>query len=216
MLVLHSTINGLLRENMIRKNSKSQVSSLKSKKYFYFLLRLGIWNLVFGILFGCKTDIQTINQVTIDKNAPSETMKDVELMYSDSGKVRMKLSGPQLDRFNVEKPYVEFPKGVNVLFYDDSLKVDSKLKADYGIRWEKEGKMEVKRNVEVVNIKNEKLNTEDLIWEEGKDKIYTDAFVKITTKDEVMYGDGLESNRDFTKYKIKNIKGTIALQDEGK
>ncbi|MBI3502418.1 MAG: LPS export ABC transporter periplasmic protein LptC [Bacteroidetes bacterium] len=191
------------------KGSKSNFLFNPRSVIIFLFLPLGL-----GLLLSCRTDIQTINQVTIDKNAPLETMKDVEIMYSDSGKVKMKLSGPQLDRFNKEKPYVEFPKGVNVLFYDDSMKVNSKLKADYGIRWEKEEKMEVKRNVEVVNIKDEKLNTEDLIWEEGKDKIYTDAFVKITTKDEVMYGDGLESNRDFTKYKIKNIKGTISLQDE--
>jgi len=38
--------------------------------------------------------------------------------------------------------------------------------------------------------------------------------VKITTADEVIYGDGLESNQDFTKYKIKNIKGTIHLKEE--
>jgi LPS export ABC transporter protein LptC len=190
---------GSLRENMIKQ----------IKKIFYFF--------IFSFLISsCHTDIQTINQVTTDKNAPSETMKDAEIIYSDSGKVKMKLTGPELNRFNSEKPYVEFPKGVNALFYDDSLKINSTLKADYGIRWEKEEKMEVKHNVEVVNIKNEKLNTEDLIWEEGKDKIYTDAFVKITTHDEVMYGDGLESNRDFTKYKIKNIKGTISLQEEEK
>lgn len=167
-----------------------------------------------ALLSSCQTDIQTIQQVTVDKTLPSETMKDAEIIYSDSGKVKMKLTGSQLDSYTSDNPYIVFPKGVNILFYDDSMKVNSRLKADYGIRYEKEGRMEVKRNVEVINIKNEKLNTEHLIWEEAKDKIYTDVFVKITTKDEVMYGDGLESNQDFTKYKIKNIKGIINLKDE--
>ena len=175
---------------------------------FWVLLPLGLG------LPSCHTDIQTIYQVTVDKTLPSETMNEAEIIYSDSGKVKMKLMGQRLDSYTNENPYIEFPKGVNILFYDDSMKVNSRLKADYGIRYEKEGKMEVKRNVEVINIKNEKLNTEDLIWEEAKDKIYTEAFVKITTKDEVMYGDGLESNQDFTKYRIKNIKGTINLQNE--
>ncbi len=194
----------------------SEIRNLKFEirnflRVFYFLLFT-----FYFLLSSCHTDIQTINQVTTDKNAPSETMKDVEIMYSDSAKVKMKLSGPQLDRFNSDKPYVEFPKGVNVLFYDDSMKVNSKLKADYGIRWEKEQKMEVKRNVEVVNIKNEKLNTEDLIWEEGKDKIHTEAFVKITTKEEVLLGNGLEANRDFTKYKILKPTGVITIGNEDK
>ncbi|MBI4930167.1 MAG: LPS export ABC transporter periplasmic protein LptC [Bacteroidetes bacterium] len=161
----------------------------------------------------CQTDIKTINLITSAKNLPSESMKDAEIMYSDSGKVKMKLMAVQLDRY-VDKQYIEFPLGVKILFYNDSMKIDSQLKADYGIRYEKEGRMDAKRNVEVVNVKGEKLNTEHLIWDEAKDKIYTEAFVKITTADEIIYGDGLESNQDFTKYKIKNIKGTINLKDD--
>ena len=41
--------------------------------------------------------------------------------------------------------------------------------------------------------------------------VYTEEFVKITTKNEVIYGKGLVSNQDFTKYTIKKISGTIML-----
>ena len=41
--------------------------------------------------------------------------------------------------------------------------------------------------------------------------VFTEDFVKITTKDEVIYGEVLESNQDFTKYTIKKIRGTIML-----
>ena len=177
--------------------------------WFLFLLPLGLG------LQSCQTDIPTINQLTVDKNLPSETMMDADIMYSDSGKVKMKLMAVQLDRYN-DKDYIEMPRGMKILFYDDSMKVNSRVKADYGIRHEKEGKMEAKRNVEVVNVKGEKLNTEHLYWDENKKLIYTDEFVKITTKNEVMYGDGLESNEDFTKYKIKNIKGTMSIKDDAK
>lgn len=165
-------------------------------------------------IFSCQTDIKTINLVTGGKDLPASVMKDVEIIYSDSAKVRMKLTGPVLERYAAEKTYIEFPSGVNVLFYDDSLKVNSTLRADYGIRYEKEGRMEARRNVEVVNVKNEKLNTEHLIWDENKDSIFTKAFVKITTDDYVMWGDGLKSNMDFTRYKITNPKGTKFLSDE--
>ena len=161
----------------------------------------------------CQTDIQTINQLNVGKGLPSETMKDAEIIYSDSGKVKMKLTGKKLDRYSGEKPHIIFPEGVGVLFYDDSMKVNSHLNADYGIRYEADGLMEAKRNVEVVNIKGQKLNTEDLILNEAKDSIYTNVFVKITEGDEVIYGDGLESNRDFTRWRIKNVKGMFNLKD---
>jgi hypothetical protein len=65
----------------------------------------------------------------------------------------------------------------------------------------------------VINEKGDKLNTEHLMWDKKKRMIYSNAFVKITTADEVIYGDGLEANESFTKYKITKIKGTINLKD---
>lgn len=174
----------------------------------HFTLSIGFF------LSSCENDLQTINLLNAGKDAPSETMKDAEIIYSDSGKVKMKLTGSQLDRYSEEKPHIIFPKGLNMLFYDDSMKVNSTLKAEYGIRYEAEGGMEAKRNVEVVNVKGDKLNTEHLIWEEGKDRIYTKEFVKITQGRDVIYGDGLESNQDFTKYKILKPKGVFTLNDE--
>ena len=65
-----------------------------------------------------------------------------------------------------------------------------------------------------VNPKNgEKLETEKLVWDEANKTIYTDAFVKITTADQVIMGKGLKSNQDFTKYQINEITGTINLKN---
>ena len=73
--------------------------------------------------------------------------------------------------------------------------------------------MEAKNNVVVVNEKGEQLNTEHLTWDKKQSLIYTKEFVKITTAEEIIYGNGLESNQSFTKYKIKDIKGTINLKE---
>ncbi|HRG51298.1 MAG TPA: LPS export ABC transporter periplasmic protein LptC, partial [Bacteroidia bacterium] len=74
-------------------------------------------------------------------------------------------------------------------------------------------KMEAKRNVVVINVKGEKLNTEHLIWDAVTKKIYTKEFVKITTKDEVLLGEGLTADQDFSKYTILHPTGTIAIND---
>ena len=68
-------------------------------------------------------------------------------------------------------------------------------------------------NVIVTNEKGDKLNTEHLIWDEKKQKLLSNEDVKITTKDEIIFGKGFEANEDFTKYKIFNIKGTISINN---
>jgi LPS export ABC transporter protein LptC len=72
--------------------------------------------------------------------------------------------------------------------------------------------MTVKNDVIVVNIKGDTLRTELLIWDEKTNKINTNEAVKITTPDEIIYGDGLESNTEFSQYKIFKIKGIISLK----
>jgi hypothetical protein len=73
--------------------------------------------------------------------------------------------------------------------------------------------LEAKGNVVIINEKGEKLNTEHIVWDQKKETINSDVFVKITTNTEILMGDGLESNQSFTKYKILKIRGIINLKD---
>jgi LPS export ABC transporter protein LptC len=100
-------------------------------------------------------------------------------------------------------------KGLFITFFDEEEKISSTLKAKFGVRFTLSKRMEARYSVVVVNKKGEKLETERLVWDEGNNRIYTDAFVKVTTEKVIISGTGFESNQDFTKWKIKNITGTI-------
>lgn len=167
----------------------------------------------------CENDIDEVNSITAEnhKKLPLESSKNVEFIYSDSAVVRARLKAPQIDRYGGKKPYLEMPLGMNVIFYQEDKKEQTKLTANYGIGYDNGNgvmeKMEAKGNVIVINEKGEKLNTEHLIWNTFTQKIYTDAFVKITTKDQVIWGDGMEADQDFSEYKIKNVQGEIDIKD---
>jgi hypothetical protein len=64
----------------------------------------------------------------------------------------------------------------------------------------------------VTNDKGERLNTEHLIWDRKANRIYSDVFTTVTSPDKVIYGEGFESEGDFSKYKIRNIKGSVRLK----
>jgi hypothetical protein len=63
--------------------------------------------------------------------------------------------------------------------------------------------------VVAVNVDHDTLNTELLVWYELHRKIYSNKAVRIKKKEEIWYGDGFESNEDFTKYKIFHITGIV-------
>lgn len=165
------------------------------------------------LMISCKNDIEKINVITQNKSAlPVETGENVFINYTDSGIVRAKVYAPVLKRFaSDERNETEMPKGITVYFMSKKKKVESFLKARYAVRYDRERKMVAKNDVVLVNIKGDTLRTELLTWDENKNIIYSDKYVRITTPDEIITGTGFESNAEFTRYKIKHISGTFDL-----
>ena len=185
------------------------MQSFKNRSLLFLLMT------VCFAFFSCETDRNEIMALGKKTVMPDLTGKGVTMLYSDSTVLKIKLLTPQMQKYEkgVKEPLTIMPQGLFVIFYDEKGKEATTLKADYGVRYETTKRMEVKYNVEVVNVNGEKLNTEHLVWDEKKKKITSDAFVKITTAKEIIMGKGLEANQDFTQYEIKEITGSIRVDD---
>ena len=172
-----------------------------------------------SILSGCENDIEKINLFTGDSGEyPDITGENIEVMYSDSGKVKVKLVSAELKQFNkAEKPYSEFPKGLIVYFYDDSLNVESEISANYAIYNNEDKLWHAKGNVVARNLLNGyRLDSEELFWDEEKEEIYTNTFTKIVNENGTFYGQqGFRSNQSFTKYQLIGVTNSeINIEDE--
>ncbi|MDB2675154.1 LPS export ABC transporter periplasmic protein LptC [Flavobacteriales bacterium] len=165
------------------------------------------------LLFSCSNDLETIIEISIQNQSsfPVETIKDCEIIYSDSSKVRVLLNAAVMNRYNDEKNYLELKDGLRVQFFDEKGKKESELLSDYAIIDEENDIMQAEKNVVVRNVNGDVLETETLNWSQKKQEIFTDDFIKITTQNEVIFGQGLVSNQNFTKYTINKIKGTISI-----
>ena len=169
-----------------------------------------------GILFSllltsCKNDLAEARLIVARANVNIEKGKQVEINYSDKGVVRIKAIAPTATRFNSTRAYLEFSDGIKIQFYNDQRNIESTLTAKYATAYENSHSMTARDSVVVINDKGEILNTDELIWDEDKKIIYSNSFVKIRTKDEIIYGNGMTANENFTGYVIKNITGTIKV-----
>src|SRR5215217_3972805 len=95
--------------------------------------------------------------------------KGVEIIYSDSAKVKAQGFAPILDKVTpTNKPgYQEMPKGVKINFLDEFMKIKGSITSDYAIMRDSERTATFKRNVVVVN-ENMTFNTEELVWDHNK------------------------------------------------
>lgn len=168
---------------------------------------------VAAMLFSCRNSVEDIRNLQLLDSLPIESVSDVQLTYSDSGILKVRLNSPQMDRYEGEKPYMELPKGIHVEFLDPSGRVTSTLDANYAIKYEDKDVFEARDKVVVINERNERLDTEVLRWDRKEQMIFTDGFVKITTPTEILLGEGLEADEQFDKWKIMNPTGTFYLED---
>ena len=53
------------------------------------------------------------------------------------------------------------------------------------------------------------MHSAELIWDEREGKLYTDKFVRVTRKDEIIQGYGFETDEKFQKSTMKYIDAQI-------
>jgi LPS export ABC transporter protein LptC len=114
----------------------------------------------------------------------------------------------------VKEPYLKFPKGLHVYFYNDSLKVNAEVSSKYAIYKENKKLWEADNDVIVLNNKGEKLNTEQLFWDENKQIIYSDKYCKITRPDSLQQvGEkGMKAKQDFSSWQLLGASGMVPIK----
>jgi len=146
---------------------------------------------------------------------PSLTVRDFETVYADSGKLQLVLSSRLMEQYNNnESPYSEFRSGIKALSYDGRKDPVASVSAKYAKYTKTNNLWELRDSVVVINEGNDKLETEVLFWDQQKNLIYSDRFVKITNVDQIVMGTGFESDPRLVKRRIKKVSATIYLKDE--
>lgn len=161
------------------------------------------------IVISCENKINIIPKSDL-LTLPSQTGKDILTIYTDSGKVKLILSSPYMERFdNKEPPYSEFKYGLKVDLFDPKKGAAGSVTSKYAKFTSSTNIWELRDSVVVINEKNDRLETEQLFWNQTSDLIYTDRFVKITSADEEILGIGFESDTHLQNQRIKKVSATI-------
>lgn len=164
--------------------------------------------------FACEEPAEEIAYSAADINVDVETTSDVELIYSDSAIVNVIVSAETMlthtARGNQKQ---EFPNGVDVDFFAPNGRVQSELTCKDATRHEKDKRIIMRDSVVWKSGKGEILDTEELIWDERNQKVFTKRLVKITTEHDVIHGYGFEADQGFTKWKITSPQGQMGIEN---
>ena len=165
--------------------------------------------LIASIAFhSCSNDPELVREFVEKKDLPIERIQGAEMLQTENGKLKLRIVASTINRYEDIQPNLVFSNGLEVTFYKDSV-VRSVLTADKAEIHEVKNIMIASDNVVLISSQGKRMNTDELIWDEAKNKIYTEKRVIITTEKQVIEGEGFESNPDFSEYFITKINGTF-------
>ena len=139
------------------------------------------------MLFSCKNDMEEVNRIANDEILPEMTGHNLEMIYSDSARIKYKVITPEyLKMSEGEEKYEEFPQGLHAISYDTDGKEIGSITCKYAKKLEEEQLWEARNEVVVINSEGKKLETELLYWDTQEGTIYSDRYVKLTADGQVI------------------------------
>lgn len=172
--------------------------------------------MLLAILLGsCSEDKKEIMGSFTDPNeVPTIFSKDVSTLISDSGITRYRIVAPEWYMYeNAEVPRWYLPKGVKLENFDDDFNVIAYLEGDTAIFYKTKRLWELRGDVKMANVNDERFFTERIYWSQDAKKIYSDTVIHIEQGDRIIVGKGFESNQNMTSYKILKTTGIFPMED---
>ena len=168
------------------------------------------------MLLACKNDIKEVNALAEREKRPDMTGENLELVYSDSARIKYRVLAPEYIKVNREKEkYEEFPKGIHVLSYDPAGKMIGSIKAKYAKKLEDEMLWEARNEVVIINAEGKKLETELLYWDMKKELMYSNLYVKLSADGQIIEGNnGFHSDQNLNHPVFENISGSIEVEKQ--
>ena len=165
------------------------------------------------LLSSCENDPKEIENWT-KKTELREEAKTIESYLSQSGVMKAKLTAPLMYRYQRDTVFTEFPNTLHVDFYDDSVRVESRLTAKYGIYYDNLNKVFLRDSVVVINKEGDTLRTPELWWDQNMQKFYTDKPSRIDGKDKHIYcRDGIDAPQDMKVFTCHFPTGPFNLKE---
>ena len=169
------------------------------------------------MLFSCTNDSKEVRDFLAEKNLPISVAKNAFHVYKDSGRITSKLITPLLNDYSNRKnhPYNEFPKGVEIVNFENGGKDSITIFGDYALSYSKTLISELKGNVVVINhTEKTRLETSQLFWDQKNKYFFSEMSFVLMTPTDTFQGVGFESKEDLSKRVIKKLTGEIITNGE--
>lgn len=167
-------------------------------------------------LFSCSGGNKDVGEAITERDSlPVMDTKGITTMISDSGVIRYRINTDEWLVFDrKDPPYWAFEKGIYLEQFDSLFQVEASIESDTAYYYNKKELWVLIGNVHIQNLKGEKFDTELLYWDQRKEKVYSDRYIRIEQPDRIITGQGFDSNQQMTIYTINKPEGIFYVDEE--
>jgi len=164
------------------------------------------------ILFSCKNNFKEVQQIGILQNGPAGEAKNINLKYTDSGKIKANLLSPKmLDYSNRDFPFSEFPEGIHLNLFDEE-KHKSVVLADYAITYTETDLIDLRGNVVLMTYTKDTLFAEQMYYDQRRQQLFTNLPVRFSfASGNSGKGNIFDSDIRFENYEILEGSGSADI-----
>ena len=159
-------------------------------------------------LAGCQREEPPRVEEGDFQNAPEQVIENMEVTFTEQGRRTGVLRADSVAIY--QQGQVKKGKKIQVDFYDQGGEHASILTAEEGTYDSKAEEIEARGNVVVISDDGVRLDTEVLCWRKQTNRIFTEAFVKITRGKNTISGYGLDTDPRLEDVHIqRDLQGRI-------
>ena len=167
----------------------------------------------FFLLISCESNFKEIQKINFSEFTPNGEATNLNLKYTDSGRIKSVLVSPKmLDYSSVAFPFIEFPKGIHLTMYDKNNK-KTFIQSNYAVNYKNTQIIDLRGNVIIYNEVGQKLNTEQLYFNQKNEWFYTEDKYKFTSSEGVLNGQGLDFSKDFKIMNTQRVTGEVQTKN---
>lgn len=168
----------------------------------------------------------------IDTEAtPVQVVHDMEFIQSDRGSAVMRMNAKTMQHFafvkdSVSESYDLYPEGFHVKLYTMDGALETEVNSQQAKHVTTAGKEQWSAfgNVVIINhMKEQKVETDTVYWDQSKHMIHTDCYVRMSSPQGVMQGYGLESDekaenavvlKPFDSYSVMRDSSDVYISND--
>ena len=164
-----------------------------------------------AIIAGCTERTPGENNERSDEPPgliPDQILYQSDILLSERGVKKVLIESDYLEKYSSKDSTIM--AGIEATFFDSLGQITSTLVSDSGIIRENSKRLEVWGDVKVMSNNGVSLEADSLFWDQERDSVTTESFVRITHRGNVQTGYGLQSDNSLTNFRIKReVKGEL-------